>query len=132
MTEAIGIAIVISLLVGFGGGWGVKGWKDGAGIALANSEKAAVESKNAILVTANGNCATDIDGVKKGVAVVVAQVEAREKAASDAMTAADAKIAQRKVKVITQLPPVPLTPDAQCAAIFKEQIEYVQERKIGN
>jgi hypothetical protein len=123
------IALVIAL-VGFGGGWGVKGWKDGATVAQANSDKERVESKNAILETANGNCATDIEGVKKGVAVVVAQVEEREKAASDAMTAADVKIKQRNIKVkIKELPTIPPAPDAQCAAIVQEQIKYVQGRK---
>jgi hypothetical protein len=125
------IALVIAL-VGFGGGWGVKGWKDGATVAQANSDKEKVESKNAILVTANGNCATDIEGVKKGVAVVVAQVEEREKAASAAMKAADVKIAQRKVKPTKELPTIPPTPDAQCAAIEQEQKDYVQGRKNGN
>lgn len=124
------IALVIAL-VGFGGGWGVKGWKDGATIEKAESDKKAVESRNAILVTANSNCATDIEGVKKGVAAVVAHVEEREKAASDAMKAADVVVAQHKVKMATikKLPVIAQTPEAQCGAIIREQIEYVRERK---
>jgi hypothetical protein len=126
------IAIILgSLAVGFGGGWGVKGWKDGATVAEVKSQKAAVESRNVELQSANSNCATDIEGVKKGVAVVVAHVEEREKAASDAMKAADLTIAQHKVKAATikKLPTIAQSPAAQCAAIIREQVDYVRERK---
>lgn len=127
----IALIVGVSALVGFGSGWGVKGWKDGAHVAKVESAKEAVESTNAILQTANSNCATDIEGVKKGVAVVVAHVEEREKAASDAMKAADVTIAQHKVKMATikKLPTIAQTPAAQCSAIIREQIDYVRERK---
>jgi hypothetical protein len=127
----IALIIGVSALVGFGGGWGVKGWKDGATVAEVKSQKAAVESRNAELQTANAGCATDIEGVKKGVAVVVAHVEEREKAASDAMKAADLTIAQHKVRAATikKLPTIAQTPAAQCAAIIREQVDYVRERK---
>ena len=48
------------LFVGFGGGWGVKSWKDSVEVALVNSQKAKLESCNAILSAANDNCVTDI------------------------------------------------------------------------
>ena len=60
----------------------MKHWKDGAEIALVNSQKAALEFRNSILETANGNCAIDIEGVRNSVAIVVQQVAEREKAAS--------------------------------------------------
>jgi|GEM_PF-2505857 len=126
------IAIILgSLAVGFGSGWGVKGWKDGATVERAQSEQRQVEDKNAILATANSGCATDIEGVKKGVAVVVAHVEEREKAASNAMKAADVVVAQHKVKaaMIKKLPTIAQAPAAQCGAIIREQIDYVRERK---
>lgn len=118
------IGAVALILVGFGGGWGVKDWKDGAQIALVNSQKAALESRNGQLVASNDRCATDIEGVRKGVAVVVAQVEERERAASTAMKEADVLVAARKkeIAVIKNLPPVPPEPEAQCAAIVQEQI----------
>lgn len=122
--------IVVSVLVGFGSGWGVKGWKDGAEVALAVSAKEKVESRNAILEAANTSCATDIEGVRKGVAVVIGQVEERERAASAAMKAADVVVAERKKEIaaIKNLPQVPPEPEAQCAAIVREQIDYVQKR----
>jgi hypothetical protein len=131
MTLALVGALLAAVLLGFGGGWGVKGWKDGATVEIAKSEQRQVEDKNAILVTANSGCATDIEGVKKGVAVVVAHVEEREKAASDAMKEADVVVAQHRVKVATikKLPTIAQTPAAQCGAIIREQIDYVRERK---
>ena len=104
------IAGAIALLfVGFAGGWSIKGWKAGAEIALVNSQKAALESRNSILETANGNCAMDIEGVRNGVAVITDAVAEREKAASDAMRAAQVTIAQHsaRAKAIKELPPVP-------------------------
>jgi hypothetical protein len=126
--------ILIAFSIGFGGGWGVKGWKDGADVARAVSEKEKVESRNAILQTANANCATDIEGVRQGVAVVVKAVEDREKAASDAMKNAESLTEKHKVAVasIKALPPVPAAPDAQCAVIIEEQKEYVQTRHSSN
>jgi hypothetical protein len=56
--------------------------------------KEKVESRNAILVAVNANCATDIEGVRKGVSVVVSQVEERERASSAAMKAVDAQVAR--------------------------------------
>ncbi|PTR05369.1 hypothetical protein C8R32_12333 [Nitrosospira sp. Nsp5] len=62
------IGAVVLILVSFGGGWAVKDWKDGAEVALAVAAKEKVESRNAILEAANTSCATDIKGVKKGIA----------------------------------------------------------------
>lgn len=94
------------------------------------SGKRDLESPNAILVAENGRCAVDIEGVRKGVAVAVPQVEERERAALAAMTAADVLVAERKKEIaaIKNLPPVPPEPEAQCAAIVQEQINYVQSR----
>lgn len=125
---AIIIAVVSAL--SFAGGWGVKGWKDGAAVANIEKKNESLESRNSILQTANSNCAVDIDGVKKGVAIIIAQVEERERAASDAMKAAELQIAQRKGRIkISHLPRVAPAQDAQCAAIVQEQMDYVRERK---
>lgn len=125
---AIVAAVIFS--AGFGTGWGVKGWKDGAEVAHAVSEKEKVESHNAILQTANANCATDIAGVRQGVKVITDAVAEREKAASDAMKNAEVTISRHKtVAAATKsLSPVSPEPDAQCAAIIREQKEYVQNR----
>ena len=109
---------------------GASSWKDGAEVALAVSAKEKVESRNALLESASTSCTTDIDGVKKGVAVIVSQVEERERVASAAMQAADVLVAERKKQIaaIKNLPPVPPEPEAQCAAIVGEQEEYVPAR----
>lgn len=136
MGERMTLAIIIlaAVLVGVGGGWGVKHWKDGAEIAQVNSEKSALESQNSILQTANSDCATDIQDVKKQVQIIVTLAEEREKAASDAMKTADLLIAQRKKQIRTTrvYQPVAPTPEAQCAAIIREQIDYVQGRRDAN
>lgn len=125
----LALIIVAAVLIGMGTGWGVKGWKDGARIAQITADRDGVKSDNAILAAANSNCAVDIESIKKGVAVVVSQVEDRERAASAAMKAADLAIAKRKAaERIKRLPVIAPAPEAQCAAMIKEQIDYVQER----
>jgi hypothetical protein len=129
------IAIILaSLIVGFGGGWGVKGWEDGTEIALAVSAKERVESRNSILESANRNCATDIEGVKSAVGVITKGVEEREKAASEAMKNAQALAGKHvaHIAAIKALPPVPAATDAQCDAIIQEQKDYVQNRHSNN
>jgi hypothetical protein len=125
---AIVAAVIFS--AGFVTGWGVKGWKDGAEVAHAVSEKEKVESHNAILQTVNANCATDIEGVRQGVKVITDAVAEREKAASEAMRNAEITISRHKAAAAAtkSLPPVSPEPDAQCAAIILEQKEYVQNR----
>jgi hypothetical protein len=120
----------VILSVGFGIGWGVKGWKDGAEVARAVSEKEKVEARNSILSDANDQCQTNIESVKKSVKGITDAVAAREKSAAEAMNSADALIARHKaVAAATKsLPPVPATPDVQCTAIVQEQQEYVKTR----
>jgi hypothetical protein len=129
---AIVAAVIFS--AGFGAGWGVKGWKDGAEVALAESAKDKAESRSAILETANGECQTDIEGVRQGVKVITDAVAEREKAAADAMKNAETLTAKHKATVVSikALQPVPAAQDAQCAAIVQEQKEYVQNRHSGN
>jgi hypothetical protein len=123
---AIVAAVIFS--AGFGTGWGVKGWKDGAEVARAVSEKEKVESRNAILQTANANCAIDIEGVRQGVKVITDAVAEREKAASEAMKNAET-LAGKHVAQIAAINALPIVPEAgQCDAISQEQKEYVQKR----
>jgi hypothetical protein len=123
---AIAAAVIFS--AGFGAGWGVKGWKDGAEVAHAVSEKEKVESHNAILQTANNNCATDIDGVRQGVKVITDAVGEREKAASEAMKNAQA-LAWKHIAQVAAIKALPVVPEAeQCAAIIQEQKDYVTQR----
>lgn len=126
----LAIALLIAALIGFGSGWGVKGWKDGAEVALVNSQKDALKVRNDVLVSENAQCVIDIEGVRNGVAVVTDALAEREKAASAAMKQAEVMVLQHSAKVnaIKNLPPVPPAPEAQCAAIVQEQEDYVQSR----
>lgn len=127
----LGIAIAVAVVIGFGGGWGVKGWKDGAEIALAVAAKEKVESRNAILDAANTSCATDIQGVREGVKLITDAVGEREKAASAAMRQAQIAAAKhtQAVREIHNAPAIPVA--QQCQAIEREQIEYVKNRKAN-
>jgi hypothetical protein len=127
---AIVAAVIFS--AGFGAGWVVKDWKDGAEVAHAVSEKEKVESHNAILQTANENCASDIAGVRKGVKVITDAVAEREKAASEAMKNAET-LTGKHVAQIAAIKALPIVPEAgQCDAIIQEQKEYVQNRHSSN
>jgi hypothetical protein len=118
---AIVIIIAVSLLVGFGSGWGVKGWKDGAHIAK-------IESRDSVLTAANDRCDIDIDDVRKGVESISVAVGHREKAAAEAMSKAQVLAAKHSQTAIT-IKAAPVVPEeTQCDAIVREQIEYVQSR----
>jgi hypothetical protein len=121
------VLLLISLgsaLAGFGGGWSVKGWKDGSHVAV-------VESRDAVLTSANEKCAIDIDDVQKGVKSVTEYAAARMKAAEDAAAKATANASKHSGNAITIMA-APLPPeDKQCVAIKEEQENYVKSRHTG-
>jgi hypothetical protein len=124
--------ILISFLGGFGGGWLVKDWKDGAEVAVAKSEKKEVESHNAILTTANDTCKTDIDAVQKGVVTITEAVAAREQAAVAAMATAQ-DLADRHKQAARQIQAAPSRPaENQCNELIQEQIDYVKSRRTDS
>jgi hypothetical protein len=124
--------ILLTFLGGAGSGWLVKHWKDGAEIALIKSEKQTLTDRNAILENANGQCQTDIAGVRQGVKVITDAVTEREKAASEAMKNAQA-LAGKHVAQIAAIKALPIVPEAgRCDAIIQEQKEYVQNRHSGS
>jgi hypothetical protein len=63
----------------------IKDWIEDTKVALVNSQKSALVSRNTILETAHDNCGN----CGNGAAVIVRQVEKRGKAASDAVKAAN-------------------------------------------
>ena len=67
--RALIFGAVALLLIGSGGGWLIKHRKDGAEIALVNSQNQDLESRNSQLVASNARYAIDIEGMRKGVAV---------------------------------------------------------------
>lgn len=110
-----------SAVVGGGIGWSVKGWKDGAHVAV-------VESRGVVLTSANEKCAIDIEDVQKGVKSVTEYAAARMKAAEDAAAKATANAGKHSGNAITIMA-APLPPeDEQCVAIKEEQEKYVQSR----
>ena len=76
---------IVIFAVGAGSGWAVKDWKDGAQIALIESEKQSLKERNETLVVSNGQCKTDIEAVRQSVAGI-------EKAADDRVKAAEAEM----------------------------------------
>ncbi|SHL42324.1 hypothetical protein SAMN05216428_102357 [Nitrosospira sp. Nsp11] len=122
------LAFLAVFAVGNISGGVIMHWKSGAEVALAVSDKEKVESRNSILEAANGNCATDIEGVRQGVKVITDAVSEREKAASAAMRDAQALVAKHKAAAVA-IKALPVVPQAeQCEAIEREQIEYVAAR----
>lgn len=114
--------IIASLLAGFGGGWMIKDWKDGAEIARLNSV-------NSIMSAANQRCETDIETVRSSVKRITDSATAREDAAAKAMSKAEivARRHELKAKAIQAAPIVP--EESMCDAIVREQTEYVQSRR---
>lgn len=125
-------AILASLVIGVGGGWLVKDWKDGARIALIKSEKQSLKERNDTLVASNGQCETDVEAVRQSVTGIEKAAEDRAKAAEAEMTKAQKSAAwhvNRAVEIRNGLPPKPN--ETQCQAVEREQVEYVASRRAG-
>lgn len=128
-TIQIIIAVVIAL-VGFSGGWVVKDWKDGAEVAIVKSDNRSLKERNDVLAAANGQCVTDIEGVRKGVQVITDAVGEREKAASAAMLSAQA-LAAKHAQAAKAIKDAPIKPDEpMCVTIEREQMEYLSTRRV--
>lgn len=114
-----------SATVGFGGGWAVKGWKDGA-------EVARVESRDAVLTTANEQCGIDVEDVQKGVQQIAKHYEDKLQAANAEAIKATPEAKKHTDRAATIIAaPVPAEKN-QCEVIIEEQEEYVQSRRTGS
>lgn len=114
-----------SALVGFGGGWAVKGWKDGSHVAK-------VEARDAVLTTANEQCGIDVEDVQKGVQQLAKHYEDKLQAAKAEAAKATPEAKKHTDRAITIIAaPIPEDGD-QCTAIIKEQEAYVQSRHTGS
>jgi hypothetical protein len=117
-------AIIIAVLatLAFVGGFAVSDWRSAAEIR-------GLSSDNAILGAANQRCETDINAVRSGIKTITEAVGKREEAARAAMVNAETQVAThtRAAQATKAAPPVPQ--DQQCAAIEREQIEYIQKRQ---
>lgn len=121
MTQLLAI-IATSLLVGFGGGWTVKDWKDGSKIKH-------LEWRAEVSRAANVECKADIADVRQSVAGMVKAAEDRAQKAESAMLKAEDKAAKHTAaaKAIREAPVRQDEP--MCDAVFREQKEYVQARR---
>ncbi|SFW21704.1 hypothetical protein [Nitrosovibrio sp. Nv17] len=120
-------AIVIAVLVAlaFGGGFALGDWR-------ATMQIQRLHNDNALLSAANDRCATDIESVRFALDAQKAAAVRREKEAIRAMREAGKVAAAHtaKARAIRALPPVAdVSADGQCEAIFREQQEYVQDRR---
>lgn len=121
------LAIVIAVFSGlaFTGGFAVADWRSGAQIARLASE-------NAVLEAANGKCTTDIESVRQSVISMQKAADERVKAADAAMVVAQPKAAIHTRAAITiKAAPIPIG-ESLCAAVEREQKEYVQARHTDN
>jgi hypothetical protein len=127
----IGI-IIASLLVGFGGGWVIKGWEDSAELAMVKSDNNKLSDRNSYLVNANDRCKVDIESVKASAKEIAKAAAGREEAAKVAMSQAEVLAAKhsRTAVMIKAAPNVP--ENEQCNAIVKEQIKYVENRRTDS
>jgi hypothetical protein len=114
------LSLLVAALVGAGGTWVVKDWKDGAEIARIRSQKNDAEARNSILDAANQQCGTDIASVRQSLSDLAKAVEERGKAAEAAMVEARPKAEKhsRAAAVIKQLPP-PVPQDQQLNVLQK-------------
>lgn len=116
-------AIVITILaaLAFSGGFAVSDWRSASEIQRLNSN-------NAILSSANDQCATDIESARMAMDALKAASARREKGAAIAMRRAAAAASRHTshARKIRSLPPV--APEHQWEVLAREQIEYVRER----
>lgn len=116
------IIIATSCAIGFGGGWIVKGWKDGEKIER-------LESRSAVAEANNKQCEVDIADVRKGVAGMLDAATERTKKAEAAMLDAQAKAMKHSATAIT-IKAAPIRQgESECETVFREQKEYVQNRR---
>jgi hypothetical protein len=132
LVMTLAILIPVAALAGFGTGWKVKDWKDKAQIALVSSEKDRLQIRNAVLVSENGQCKTDIESVRQSVAGIEKAADERLKNAEAEMTKAQKTAAwhvNRAAEIRNSVPPQPT--ETQCQALEREQIEYVTSRRAS-
>lgn len=118
---AILAIIAASLLIGFGGGWMVNDWRNGAEIQR-------LQSRDAVLAAANDQCAVDVQFAQAGVKQVTDALAAKELEADAAMKRAQLS-AKKHSDLAAEIRNGPNRPgESQCDAIIREQREYVQSR----
>lgn len=126
------IAFVAVFAAGNGSGWLIHSWKTGKEIANIQAEKQSLINTNSALYAANNKCANDINTVQKGFEEIFRANEARAKGAAEAITKAQEQTAIHK-QTARAIKFAPVNPkESWCAAIEREQIEYVRARHAAD
>ena len=114
------VAIAI-FAAGAGTAWTINGWRNGAKIAR-------LQSSESLLIQANSQCKTDVDNVKASVTALMSQYEDKIASAKAEAVKAQPKAAQHTQNAII-IKAAPIRPgETQCAAIEREQLEYLTSR----
>jgi|SRR5687768_371732 len=116
------IVIGVTAIAGFGGGFMVSDWRSGERIAK-------LEGTNSVLTSVNRQCETNVRNVHAAMAALTQAAEDLERQALAAMRQAEPEV-KKRTATITKIKALPtVSPDGQCEAIKREQIEYVQMRR---
>ena len=125
ITTAIATgAIAAVAVVAFAGGFVVSDWRSSGEIERLNSA-------NTLLKASNTQCATDIASVRTSVTNLIGESEAREKAAAIEMDNAQVESVKHSHTAVV-IKAAPIRPgEPMCEAIEREQIEYVNWRRVN-
>lgn len=126
------IAFIAVFAAGNLSGWMVHSWKAGAQVALIKSEKKSLEERNETLAASNGQCKTDVQSVQKGVESLTSYYEGKVKAAQAEAVKAQPIAAKHTQAAITIIAAPVREGESMCAAIEREQKEYVQARHTNS
>lgn len=123
LKPAVMAAILAGVVVlAFGAGWMVEGWRKGRVIERISGE-------NTLLETAQRKCTIDVHNARQAVGEITRQVEQLEKLADQAMREAEPQVLERKA-TITRIRALPAVDAAkQCEAVMLEQAAYVRDRR---
>jgi len=112
---------IVILLVGFGGGWAVHGWKTDAKITK-------MEERVRIADAENKQCEIDVKSARAGVKQITDALATKERDAQAAMTLAQVS-AKKHSDLAAEIRNGPnRAGESRCDAIIREQKEYVQNR----
>jgi hypothetical protein len=128
MSEKIAIAAVLVVL-GFGSGWMVNGWRLGEDLAAKDTTIARLQGANTALEAANKQCAVNVDAVQTAVKEVVEEAQKVNDKAVAAMNRAAGAAARHQKKAEEFLTASRVPPEQQCADIMKKQADYVEYRR---
>jgi hypothetical protein len=128
-AKAAIIAVAVALVVGFGGGWTVNGWRLAGEIQRLDGVVSTQEQSLKTLEGANKRCAAGVADVQKAVQGFISQADRRAADAAKAMAKAAeaAKGHLEAAKDAMNRPPA--KPGEECDTAAKEATSYAKKRK---